>query len=75
MNNDWMSFQYRFGAQRPLLCETGRTLYMSWSNLLDQRRPRATRKAIAQARRAFLDHRAGCQDCRPPEVPQGVVHG
>lgn len=49
------------------LCPEGERLYLDWSALLDQTRPKAGRKTIAAAKRAYFDHRAACQFCTPLE--------
>lgn len=49
------------------LCPDGERLYLAWSALLDQTRPKAGRRQIAAARRAYFDHRAACAECTPLE--------
>ena len=45
-------------------CETGIGLYKAWSALLDQRRPKASKKEISLAKRAYLKHRESCERCK-----------
>ena len=54
------------------LCPEGERLYLAWSALLDQTRPKTSRRQIAAARKAYFDHRAACQECSPLE---GKVEG
>jgi len=45
-------------------CDTGIGLYKAWSALLDQRRPKASKKEISLAKRAYLKHLERCEVCR-----------
>ena len=45
-------------------CDTGIGLYKAWSALLDQRRPKASKLDISLAKRAYLEHREGCERCK-----------
>ena len=45
------------------LCTEGERLYMAWSGLLDQTRPKADKRDIRQAEQAYLAHRRECTEC------------
>jgi hypothetical protein len=45
------------------LCDTGWIHYNLWSALLDQKRPKASRKDITAAKKAYLYHRQHCEKC------------
>ena len=46
-----------------LFCELGIDLYMAWSILLDQNRPKAKAKEISDAKRNYINHRRKCKIC------------
>jgi hypothetical protein len=50
------------------LCDTGWIHFRTWSALLDQKRPRASRIDISAAKRAYDYHREHCDKCTPLSV-------
>lgn len=41
---------------RQRMCTEGMRLYMVWTNLLEQTRPKADKREIRRAKKAFVDH-------------------
>ena len=48
-----------------LLCGFAINLYRHWSLLLDQKRPKANTREIAEAKKAYISHRKNCKVCQP----------
>jgi hypothetical protein len=47
------------------MCTTGWIHYRVWTELLEQRKPKATAKEISEAKRAYIYHRENCGICTP----------
>jgi len=48
------------------LCKEGEALYLAWSALLDQVRPKVPARKVAAAKRKYIKHRETCGTCTPP---------
>ena len=47
-----------------LTCEVGKVLYEVWSNLLNQKKPKASSLEISSAKWAYTTHVKLCEKCK-----------